>query len=341
MTGTEPVVNEDQAFDLMMTNRASAIELAQARADRMSAMFRRNRVFEKTFTHILAACNDVDTLPPDFIDKYAPEGYFDPHAVLPTLTDEEPSAFNKASSEVQDPFIRRNHASDAESAIEKNERNSDRQPMDEATAADLKSLVVEGRVPERHSWINRNGEESELTNSQWVYMRRFVERMKELTALEERDPELEAATVEVGFWLTREFTDETRPCSRQWVRSNEFYEKANEGEGSFGSAGPILAQTEPQRCDIVGVGGMYAWYKQGKDIGFPEGPNANRWFYEAGWYDTQHRRVSTPIDSITEVIGPDNVPAGRGDYRPHHGAVIESASDRSARYRAWLQRESA
>jgi hypothetical protein len=83
----------DSTRELMLANRESALEVAQARAKRARLASRRTRVFEKTFHSVLTELNDVVVLGPEFVERYAPDGYFDPNADLSSLlVEQEPAA---------------------------------------------------------------------------------------------------------------------------------------------------------------------------------------------------------------------------------------------------------
>ena len=68
---------------VMMINREVALECATERAERTRLAFRRTKVFERTFERVLKYINEMVGVE-WVVDRYAPEGYADPYAVIET-----------------------------------------------------------------------------------------------------------------------------------------------------------------------------------------------------------------------------------------------------------------
>lgn len=131
-----------------------------------------------------------------------------------------------------------------------------------------------GYPPRRHNWVH--GLERFSGSGAFVAL---IQRMHELQATEQRDLELEQATIEMGS-LSLMRPDEHGNMFLQGiqVRSLEVY-KAKEGEPSL----------DPR---AVGFSLQWGRFHYGEGAGFT-GDNARRWFVAgSGYY--------APLDAITE-----------------------------------------
>lgn len=217
--------------------------------------------------------------------------------------------------------------------------------LSKALQADLRELD-QGMPLTRHPWLQEVLDDPAIGPNAYgqnpprdVVLRAMLTRMSELTSVwpgSERDMELEAATVALGFRFTSGPDMDGSRYVYEWVRANEVYEDLRGDWQAYHGVPPRIV-----RSDIVGIGGIYAGYALGNQWdGIGEG-NSDRWFMS---FIASGVRVHIPFDAITEVVdkstqtytytfnGHENV--------AHYGSVIESPTIRLGMSRhGWLQRE--
>jgi hypothetical protein len=82
MGGSEfGVVSVEGMRELLLINRDAALQQAHEKSQRFTAIFRRSRVFEKTFQTVLESSNGYVGVP-DSVLVGMPEEYYDPYASL-------------------------------------------------------------------------------------------------------------------------------------------------------------------------------------------------------------------------------------------------------------------
>lgn len=202
-------------------------------------------------------------------------------------------------------------------------RLCDREPLSPEQVFDIFELNS-GRGLSRHEWLQELLESTPLGEnySQTDVLRAMLARMAELTSEEERDLELEAATVEMGFRFTSSTDIDGNPFSFHWVRATESFEAVSKTRHM-----DSVRTREMEPSDIVGIGHIYAFYEFGGNIGYT-GANADRWFIS---YRAEGVTVDVPFDAITEVVeGEEGV-----------GSIIESPTDRTGPFHGWRLREAA
>lgn len=221
---------------------------------------------------------------------------------------------------------------------------TDNSGLSKALQADLGELD-QGLPLVRHSWLQEILDNPNIGPNSYgqnpprdVVLRAMLARMSELTALAERDMELETATVALGFKFTSGPDVDGGRYVYEWVRAKEVYEDLrNDWEVHRGEDPKVV------RSDIVGIGSIYAGYALGSQRKGLGEENNDRWFMS---FRASGVHVHIPFDAITEVVDSSTQTythsfRGGPKHELHYGSVIESPTNRSAMFHGWLQREAA
>ena len=81
-TGGIDSESKDSISALLMLSREVALQAATERANRVVLGFRRQKVFERTFTREIANINGLLGFIHVAEGGFVPDGYYDPHALL-------------------------------------------------------------------------------------------------------------------------------------------------------------------------------------------------------------------------------------------------------------------
>jgi hypothetical protein len=186
-------------------------------------------------------------------------------------------------------------------SIWKDVRISDHNPITLEQKLDRAELDAGIRLS-RHAWLESLRQETEAAErlSPAQVLEATIARVGELSALDERDLELEQATVEMGFMFAHRSDYDGNPFTFIPV-------KATEG---FVSKGQGAKQTPLEEVKDLTLRGTYGRWHLGGSIKLGE-QHSNRWFISSWENDGAYL---VPFDAITHIGTP--LPGDGVEYNP-------------------------
>lgn len=171
----------------------------------------------------------------------------------------------------------------------------------------------------RHDWLQQLFDSTpQETVPKVEIARAMVNRLNQLAQAEQRDPELEEATAEMGMRNTATINGEGIPTFNLHVRSSKVYTRglAHDSE-NLRTYGP------PKLSHVTGIANMPGLLTLGENIGYEDAENASAWFFT---FRTDEIGYDIPLSSITDV---------QDFKRPFSVPVVESPVDPELLFVTW------